>query len=128
MKKILKITLMALTVLSLQGCANHANFIKKYDSWVGHNISYFIKEVGYPDSTFAIPNKHKVYVYERSRVYSLPAPMMRYGYDGYYGGYGIFGFSYGNDIVQESCKLFIETNKKGTIVKWGSRGNQCVSK
>jgi len=127
MKKILKFTLIAVALLALQGCATHANFVKKYDSWVGQNISHLIEQVGYPDSTFVLPNKNKVYVYERSRVYSLPSmPMMGYGYGGYYGGYGMFG--YGNDIIQETCKLFIETNKKGTIVKWGARGNHCVSK
>jgi len=33
----------------------------------------------------------------------------------------------GDDIVQETCKLFMETNKKDTIVKWDSRGNHYVS-
>ena len=126
MKKILKITLVAVAMLVVQGCANHTKFVKKYDSWVGQNISHLIAKIGYPDSTFVLPNKNKVYVYERSRVYSLPSmPMMGYGYGGHYGGFGMFG--YGSDIVQETCKLFIETNKKGNIVKWGSRGNHCVS-
>jgi hypothetical protein len=49
--------------------------------------------------------------------------MMGYGYGG---AYGMFGYG-GSEIVQESCKLFIETNKKGNILKWGSRGNHCVS-
>ena len=129
MKKILKLTLLVTTILLLQGCATHSKFVKKYDSWVGQNITHLIEKIGYPDSTFVLPNKNKVYVYERSRVYSFPSmPMMAYGYDGYYGGIGGFGmFNYGNDIVQESCKLFLETNKKGSIVKWGSRGNHCIS-
>jgi len=129
MQKTLKLTLITLVVLSFQGCASHSNFVKKYDSWVGQNITSFIKQIGYPDSTFILPNKHKVYVYAHSRVYSLPSPMIRYNYNGYYGGYGMFGFGFGyeNDMVQETCKLFIETNKKGVISKWGSRGNHCVS-
>lgn len=123
MHKILKITLLAASVLLMQGCATHENFVKKYDSWVGRNISYLVAQIGYPDSTYILPNKNKVYVYERSRVYSLPSmPVMGYGY---YDGYAMFG--YGNEVMQERCKLFIETNKKGTIVKWGSRGNHCVS-
>ncbi len=117
---------MAIALLAVQGCATHANFVKKYDSWVGQNIAHLIGQIGYPDSTFELPNKNKVYVYERSRVYSLPSmPMMGYGYGGYFRGYGMFG--YRNDIIQETCKLFIETNKKGIIIKWGSRGNNCVS-
>lgn len=93
---------------------------------MGQNISHLIAKIGYPDSTFVLPNKNKVYVYERSRLYSIPSmPMMGYGFGGYYGGFGMVG--YGSDIVQETCKLFIETNKKGSIVKWGSRGNNCVS-
>jgi hypothetical protein len=124
MKKILKLTFLATAFLLVQGCATHKKFVKKYDGWVGQNISHLIQKIGYPDSTFTLPNKNKVYVYERSRVYSIPS-MPMYGYGGYYGGYGIFG--YGNEVVQENCKLFVETNKKGTIVKWGSRGNHCVS-
>jgi len=130
MKKILKLTLLTTTIILIQGCATHSKFVKKYDSWVGQNITHLIEKIGYPDSTFVLPSKNKVYVYERSRVYSLPSmPMMGYGYGGYYGGIGGgFGmFDYGNDIVQESCKLFLETNKKGSIVKWGSRGNHCIS-
>ena len=125
-----KLLLAMIAILLMQGCATHANFVKKYNSWVGKNISSLITQIGYPDSTFTLPNKNKVYVYERSRVYSVPSmPMMGYGYGGYgyYGGYygGMFGYS--EEIVQESCKLFLETNKKGIIVKWGSRGNSCVS-
>ena len=126
MKKILKLTLIAVAMLAVQGCASHAKFVKKYDTWVGQNISHLIAKIGYPDSTFTLPNKNKVYVYERSHVYSLPSmPMM--GYGGHYGGFGMFDYGYGSDVIQESCKLFIETNKKGTIIKWGSRGNHCVS-
>jgi len=125
MKKTLKLMLIATSLLIVQGCATHTNFVKKYNAWIGQDISHLIEQIGYPDSTFVLPNKNKVYVYERSRIYSMPSPMMGYGYGGYYGGYGIFG--YGNDVVQETCKLFIETNEKGSIVKWRSRGNHCVS-
>lgn len=124
MKKLLKLIMIAVALLAIQGCATHEKFVKKYDGWVGQNIAHLIGKIGYPDSTFVLPNKNKVYVYERSRVYSLPS-MPMYGYGGYYRGYGVFG--YGNDVVQETCKLFIETNKKGIIVKWGARGNHCVS-
>ncbi len=47
------------------------------------------------------------------------------GYGGYYGGHG-YGMMYSSEVVQKSCKLFLETNKKGIIVKWGSRGNHCL--
>jgi hypothetical protein len=127
-KKILKLSLLSITVLLIQGCATHSNFVKKYNTLVGQNINSFIATKGYPDSTYVLPNKNKVYVYERSRIYSMPSmmSMVGYGYGGYYGGYG-YGFGYGNDIVQESCKLFLETNKKGMIIKWSSCGNHCVS-
>lgn len=127
MKKIVKLILIFTSLFLLIGCATHENFVKKYDWWVGKNIAYLIGQIGYPDSTFILPNKNKVYVYERSRNYSVPSPVFGYGYGGYYGHYGVFGFGYGSDIIQESCKLFMETNKKGTIVKWGSRGNNCIS-
>lgn len=127
MKKIVKLILIFTSLFLLSGCATHENFVKKYDWWVGKNIAYLIGQIGYPDSTFILPNKNKVYVYERSRIYSVPSPVFGYGYEGYYGDYRVLGFGYGSDIVQESCKLFMETNKKGTIVKWGSRGNNCIS-
>jgi hypothetical protein len=129
MENILKLTFITITVLIMQGCATHEKFVKKHNAWVGQNISQFISNIGYPDSTFTLPNKNKVYVYERSRIYSLPSPMLGFGLGYGYGGlgtsYNLFG--YGNDVIQESCKLFIETNKKGMIRKWGSRGNHCVS-
>ncbi|OYZ25285.1 MAG: hypothetical protein B7Y23_05995 [Sulfurovum sp. 16-42-52] len=127
MKHIYRLILGVLAVLVMQGCATHANFIKKYDAWVGQDINAFIQRAGYPDSTYTLPNKHTVYVYARSRVYSVPSmPMMGYGYGGYYyNGYGMF--TYGNEVVQESCNLYLETDLKGKIVMWGSRGNRCVS-
>jgi hypothetical protein len=123
MRNLIKITLFITAAVLMQGCATHANFVKKYNTWIGKDINYLVTQIGYPDTTYLLPNTHKVYVYERSRVYSMPS-MPMFGY-GYYDNYGMF--AYGNDIVQEKCKLFIETNKKGVIVKWGSRGNHCVS-
>ncbi len=124
MQRSIKLLLLAAGLLWLQGCATHAKFAQRYNSWVGQNIAHFIAQQGYPDRTFTLPNKHKVYVYEESRIVSYPS--MGFGYGGYYGGgYGMFG--YGTDIEQRVCKLFIETDQKGKIVKWGSRGNACVS-
>lgn len=129
MKKIFKFTLLTITFLLLEGCATHTNFVKRYDSWMGQDITDLIKEIGYPDSTFVLPNKNKVYVYKKSTIYAYPPmPVMGYGYNPYYPYYGGYAMmTYGNDIVHESCKLFLETNKKGIIVKWGSRGNACRS-
>ncbi len=129
MYKILKIILFISAILLIQGCATHENFVKRYNSWVGHDINHLMQEIGYPDDTYILPNKNKVYVYAKSRIYSMPSMhMMDYGYGGYYRGYyGMYGYGYGNDIVQRSCKLFLETNKKGIIIKWGSRGNHCTS-
>ena len=126
MKYFLKTSLFVMAVLFMQGCATHQNFVTKYNAWVGQDIKDLIQKIGYPDSTYVLPNKNKVYVYERSRVYSYPSMAMGYGgYGGHYRGYGMFG--YGTDVVQKTCKLYLETNKKGIIVKWGSRGNACVS-
>lgn len=128
MKNICKLTLITASLFIIQGCASHTNFIKKYDSWVGQNISRLIETIGYPDSNFILPNKNTVYVYEHSRIYSIPSmiPMMGYGYGNFYSGLSLYG-GYDNEIVQEICKLFIETNKKGIIIKWRSRGNNCIS-
>ena len=113
------------TILIMQGCATHEKFVNKYNSWVGKDIHILIQQIGYPDSTYLLQNKNKVYVYEKSRVYSTPGmPMMGYGYYGAYG-YGMYGYT--EDIVHATCKLFLETDKKGIIVQWGSRGNSCTS-
>lgn len=128
MNRLFKFTFLVGSILLIQGCATHENFIKRYNSWTGHNINHLMQEIGYPDSTYILPNKNKVYVYAKSRIYSVPSmPIMGYGYGGHYGYYGMYGYGYGNDIIQKSCKLFLETNKKGIIVKWGSRGNHCTS-
>ena len=124
MIRFIKPLLLAVALLWLQGCASHAKFAQRYNAWVGQNIAHFIAKQGYPDRSFTLPNRHKVYVYEESRIISYPS--MGFGYGGYYGGgYSVFG--YGTDIEQRVCKLFIETDQKGKIVKWGSRGNACVS-
>ena len=126
MKYFLKASLFAITVLMIQGCATHQKFVSKYNAWVGQDINDLIQQKGYPDSTYILPNKNKVYVYERSRIYSYPSTSFGYWHGPYYhGGYGMFG--YGTDVVHKTCKLYIETNKKGIIVKWGSSGNACVS-
>ena len=126
MKYLLKISLFSMSLLFIQECATHQNFVKKYNAWVGQDINDLIQKIGYPDSTYILPNKNKVYVYERSRIYSYPSMSMGYGHWPYYhGGYGMFGYS--TDVVQKTCKLYLETNKNGIIVKWGSRGNSCVS-
>ncbi|MEN8726424.1 MAG: hypothetical protein ABF276_00505 [Sulfurovum sp.] len=126
MKYFLKTSLFIMAVLFMQGCASHQKFVTKYNSWVGQNINDLVKQIGYPDSTYTLPNKNTVYVYERSRIYSYPTMSMGYGgFGGYHGGY--YGFGYGTDVVQKTCKLYLETNRKDIIVKWGSRGNSCVS-
>lgn len=127
MKKYYKLLGLLVTILIMQGCATHEKFVNKYNSWVGKDIHHLIQQIGYPDSTYILQNKNKVYVYEKSRVHSTPGmPVMGYGY-GYYGAYGYGMYGYTEEIVQSSCKLFLETNKKGIIVKWGSRGNSCTS-
>ena len=113
-----------LAVITLNSCASHANFVNKYNSWVGKDINVFISQVGYPDRTYKLPNKNSVYVYEESRIQSYPA--MTVGYGGFYGPY-YGGMSYGTDIQQETCKLFLEVNRQHRIIRWSSRGNNCVS-
>jgi len=124
MKTIVKIILTATAVMLLSACASRENFIYKYNSWVGQDINTFISNVGYPDRTYKLPNKNTVYVYEESRIQSYPT--MTLGYGGFYGPmYG--GMSYGSDVTQKTCKLFLEVNRKKKIVRWSSRGNNCVS-
>ena len=122
MRNILYPLILLLSMLLMQGCANEAKFAKRYNNWVGKNIAYFVAQQGYPDRTYTLPNHHKVYVYEESRIVSRPS----FGFG--YGRFDIGGIAIYDPIVeQEQCKLFIETNSKGKIVKWGSRGNACVS-
>lgn len=124
MQKIVKVMLFTIGLLFLSGCATHQNFVQKNDRWVGKNINTLITTLGYPDTILSLPDKHKVYVYEHSRVYSIPSgPIM--GYGGYYGYYGMFGYTH--EVISETCKVFFETDRKGTIIKWRARGNHCVS-
>lgn len=126
MKHFLKISLLAVAVLFMQGCATHQKFLNKYNAWVGQDINDLIKKIGYPDSTYILPNKNRVYVYERSRIYSYPSMNMGYFHGPYHSGYyGMYG--YGTEVVHRTCKIYFETNRKDIIVKWGSRGNACVS-
>jgi len=109
----------------ITGCASRENFVKTYENWVGKSIHHFTAQAGYPDATYPLPNGHMVYVYEKTRIASYPAvsPAFGYGWGGYYGGMMI---GYGTEIDYRTCKLFLEVNKKGTIVHWGARGNHCI--
>lgn len=121
MLKLMKMALILAALMIVNGCATHEKFVTKFDGWVGKDINTFIAQIGYPDSTFVLPNKNKVYVYERSRVDHVPVgPMIGYGYYGY----SVVGYNY--HTVTSTCKLFIETNTKGRIVKWGHKG-KCLS-
>ena len=124
MRSILKMTMLATSLLLLSGCATHENFVKTYNAWVGQNIHTFTSRYGYPDSTYTLANGNEVYVYQKTRIYANPALVPAFGY-GPWGYYGNVGIIYGTDIDYETCKLFLEVNKKGTIVKWGARGNSC---
>jgi len=126
MKRYIKALYLAGTVLLfLGGCASHEKFVQRYNSWVGKNINTFIKTVGYPDSTYKLPNNNTVYVYSRTRLVNYPSVGFGFGGYGYPFGYGI-GYST-SDVELKQCKLYLEVNKKGTIVRWSSRGNSCVS-
>jgi hypothetical protein len=121
MKKIYLISSF-LFVFLLSGCATHEAFVKKYDKWVGQNISTLISIEGYPNSSYDIQNGHKVYVYNKSSVSYVPAYS-----GGYFGRRGYFGLGMYDETIVRTCTLFFETDKNGVIVKWGSRGNNCVA-
>jgi hypothetical protein len=124
MYSLFKSILIGSSLLLFSGCASHENFVKTYNGWVGKSIHHFTSQYGYPDTTYTLKNGHKVYVYEKTHVYSTPTitPAFGYGTWGYYGG---IGMGYGTDVNYETCKLFLEVNKKGIIKNWGSRGNSC---
>jgi hypothetical protein len=105
MNTLIKTILTLISLFIINGCASHSNFINKYNSWVGKDISVFISQAGYPDRTYKLPNKNTVYVYEQSRLQSYPT--MTIGYGGFYG--------------------LLEVNQKSKIIKWSSRGNNCIS-
>lgn len=125
MYRYIKIISVLTTLLLFTGCASHEKFVQKYDSWVGQDIQTFIRTVGYPDTTYKLPNHHTVYVYARTRLVSYPSMGFGFGGYGYPFGYGI-GYSTA-DIDLKQCKLYLEVNRKGKIVNWSSRGNSCVS-
>jgi len=121
----MKILPVLTALLLFTGCASHEKFVQKYNSWVGQDINTFIRTVGYPDTTYKLPNHHTVYVYSRTRLVSYPSMGIGFGGYGYPFGYSI-GYSTA-DVDLKQCKLYLEVNKKGKIVNWSSRGNSCVS-
>lgn len=126
--RINKILLLLLTVVLISGCATHAKFVERNNSWIGKNISLLIKEIGYPDTTYSLPGNHKIYVYEKSRIYSQRSShtlSYTYGY-GYY--FNPYNFAQYNEVTEDKCKTFFETDSKGKILLWKARGNHCVSK
>jgi hypothetical protein len=117
--------LFSFVLIILAGCASQENFVKTYNSWVGKNIHYFTAQYGYPDTTYKLRNGHDVYVYEKTQIDSYPTVAPAFGYYGHGGYYGGMAIGYGTDIDYRTCKLFLEVDKKGTVVGWGSRGNNC---
>ena len=113
-----------IVTLFLTGCASHENFVKTYQGWVGQDIRTYIARAGYPDRTYTLPSGHKVYVYEKKEIVSEPifTPAFGFGSYGYYGGVAAH---YYDNVSLESCTLFLETNDKHIIVRWGYRGNAC---
>ncbi|KYJ87669.1 hypothetical protein AS592_11290 [Sulfurovum riftiae] len=125
MSNTMKTVLIVFSLLFFSGCASHEKFVQRYNSWVGQDIDTFIKTVGYPDTTYKLPNHNTVYVYSRSRLVTYPSMGFGFGGYGYPFGYGI-GYSTA-DVELKQCKLYLEVNRKGKIVRWSSRGNNCVS-
>jgi len=125
MHNAIKTLLLLLGFLILNGCASHEKFAQRYNSWIGQDIDTFIHTVGYPDTTYKLPNHNTVYVYSRTRLVSYPSMSFAFGGYGYPFGYGI-GYDTA-DVELKQCKLYLEVNRKGKIVHWASRGNSCVS-
>jgi len=125
MRSILKAGFLGTILLFVSGCTSHENFVKTYNSWVGQNIHHFTAQYGYPDTTYKLKSGNDVYVYEKTRIQSYPTVTPAFGYYGYGGYYGGMMVEYGTDIDYRTCKLFLEVDKKGTIIHWGSRGNNC---
>ena len=135
MRKTVFFSFIVITAMLLGGCATNENFIKQHNEWIGKNINDFIAQVGYPDNSYEIPNGNKIYVYNKSTEYISTGPTMsfggyfgrRIGRSGYIGGYPV-GYGFGRyDVITETCTLYMEVNKKGMIVKWGSKGNNCIA-
>lgn len=102
----MKKLLLFLFTLSLSSCATTENYEANLNTWLDHNrtINDFISVNGYPDSSYEIPNGHKVYIYSSSHSYIIEG-----------------------QIFNSSCRTFLETNNKNIIVKWHYKGNHCVA-
>lgn len=130
MKKIILFSMIIISSMFLSGCATNENFVKQHNEWIGKNINDYIARSGYPDDSYEIPNGNKVYVYNKSTRYIFHGSPIGFGYFGRRGYFGGFPMGYGfyePDVIVRSCTLFIETNKQGKIVKWGSKGNNCIA-
>jgi hypothetical protein len=126
MSNYMKTIFIAFSILLFSGCASHEKFVQRYNSWVGQDINTFIHTVGYPDTTYKLPNHNTVYVYARTRLVTYPSMAFGFGGYGYPFGYGI-GYDMA-DVELKQCKLYLEVNRKGKIIHWASRGNSCISR
>ena len=111
-----------------------ANYQKILDTWVGEQIDQLIAAWGYPKNEFIAPNGRKVYVYERSRIMSMPSyttpSTSTVNVDTFSNTATVTttpGMTFGGGIAKYVCVTWIETNNSGTIVNWNWRGNDCTA-
>jgi hypothetical protein len=129
MKKIIFFSLVFIMAIVLSGCATNENFVKQYNGWVGKNINDYIAQSGYPDNSYDMSSGNKVYVYNKNSSYIYPRHTIGFGYFGRRGRYigGFYPGMGGYDEIVQTCTIYLEVDKKGTIIKWGSKGNSCVA-
>lgn len=113
-----------LVVLCCAGCATSAKYEGVLQSWIDRSAEDLVKEWGYPDDQLTAPNGNMVYVYRRASVASTPG--FYRGHYHYYGGrrYPLYDPGF---ISEFQCTTFLEVDKRGRIVRWEWRGNDCVA-
>lgn len=99
-------TLIAILILTLLGCNSTKGYDNLLNTWVGKDVDELITAWGYPKDSFKAPNRNTVYVFSRSRVYTMPQ-------------------NTGGQTLYFNCTTYFEVDEDGLIVGGRWEGNSC---
>ena len=100
------ISIFAMLLLSVQGCATTEKLELALGSWVGADADALITSWGYPDSTLKAPNGNVIYIYKQSQQYQSTT-----GY-----------------LWSVDCDITFELLDERKILNWRHRGDGCTSR
>ena len=120
-----KLSILAIGVLILSGCATTKGYEQMLQTWVGSSESNLVAAWGIPDGVYQMNAYEKVITYQRGGTTYLPgsAPSYQTTYYGNTATTRPVGGSPGY-VISQSCKTdFVVTN--GIVSSWRWEGNSC---